>query len=140
MPRPRARTLLSRLLVAAFALWLPAATGQGGKATCIAAESLAKSLTSRPHLSCHGEGGAKATKSCCCKGEQTLRAAACGCHDGQTVFGAAAHDPMLAGWTWRAGPRPVLRPGAAAGARTPPGHLADAPDPPPPQSPLLDRA
>lgn len=136
----RVKSLVCRLLVAAFALWLPAATGQGGKATAIAAESLAKSLTSRPHLSCHGENGAKAHKNCCCKGEQALRAAACGCHDGQTVFGVAAHDPALAAWVHGAGVRPVERRGAVAGAPIPTGQLADAPDPPPPRSPFPDRA
>jgi hypothetical protein len=140
MVRPRVKSLLCRVLVAAFALWLPAATGQGGKATCIAAESLAKSLTSRPHLSCHGEGGAKADKNCCCKGKPTLRAAACGCHDGQTVFGTAAHDPMLAAWIVGAGARPLEHRGAVARSTVPAGLLADAPDPPPPQLPSSVRA
>src|SRR5689334_16993036 len=96
----RARCFVARLLVAAFALWLPAATGQGGKATCVAAATFAKSVVQtgkRPHLSCHGEPGAK--KTCCCRGQETLRAAACGCHEGESAFGAAAHDPMLAAWT-----------------------------------------
>lgn len=139
MGRPRVKSLVGRLLVAAFALWLPAATGQGGKATAIATESLAKSLNSRPHLSCHGENGANAKKNCCCKKEQTLRAAACGCHDGQTVFGIAAHDPMLAAWIHGAGVRPVERRGAVADAPSPPDELGDAPDPPPPQAPFPDR-
>jgi len=140
MARLRVKSLVCRVLVAAFALWLPAATGQGGKATAIAAESFAKSMTSRPHLSCHGEGGAKAKKSCCCNGEQTLRAAACGCHDGPNVFGIAAHDPALAAWIHGAGVRPVERRRTVASAPIPPGQNADAPDPPPPRSPFVDRA
>lgn len=131
MSRRRARSLLSRLLIAGFALWLPAVTGQGGKATSIAAESLARSLTQRPHLSCHGDKGEK--KSCCCKGEQTIRAAACGCHEGQEAFGLAAYDPTLASWTsgplrrpWKDCPA-VDRPDLALGT------LAEPPDPPPPR-------
>ncbi len=132
MLRRRARSVLSRLLVAAFALWLPAATGQGGRATCVAAAAYAKSLTERPHLSCHGENGTK--KRCCCNSEATIRAAACGCHDGQSLHPAAAHDPTITSWAVVAGARPGLAHDSAPPRPSPAGRLADAPDPPPPRS------
>lgn len=138
MPRRRLRSLASRLLVAAFALWLPAATGQGGRATCIAASSLAKSLAERPHLSCHGDSGAK--KRCCCNSEQTIRAAACGCHDGQSMHPTAAHDPTIASWVLRAGRRPVVHAERPPATGSPHGRSPDAPDPPPPRSLVSDRA
>lgn len=138
MPRRRARSVLSRLLVAAFALWLPAATGQGGKATCIAAASYAKALSERPHLSCHGEKGAK--KRCCCNSEPTIRAAACGCHDGQTMHPTAAHDPTIASGIVLAGVRPAVPYEGPPPRLAPFGRLADAPDPPPPRSFVFDRA
>jgi hypothetical protein len=132
---------MSRVLVAAFALWLPAATGQGGKATCIAAETLARTMTApgaRPHLSCHGESGTK--KGCCCKGQQTLRSAACHCHDGQAVDGATAHDPMLASWTRSPGPLPAAPLRAASALPVPKGQLTGEPETPPPRIPFSDRA
>jgi hypothetical protein len=123
-----------RVLVAAFALWLPAATGQGGKATVVAAHTLAKSMNERPHLSCHGDAGSK--KNCCCKGKETLRAAACGCHDGETVYGTSAHDPMLAAWV--AGAVKASSSGApiAADAEVS-GRSADVPELPPPKAGLF---
>ncbi|MFN2426303.1 MAG: hypothetical protein ABR587_07635 [Candidatus Binatia bacterium] len=135
MPRLRASSALCRVLVAAFALWLPAATGQGGKATCNAASTLARSMSgARPHLSCHGENGAK--KSCCCTGQDAIRAAACGCHDGQTIFGVAPHDPTLASWSWRAGSRPSSPRAFVTALLDPDGLAAQAPDPPPPKAAL----
>jgi hypothetical protein len=139
------RSVLLRVCIAAFALWLPAATGKGGKATCVAAAvtgkggkatcvaaaSYAKSMNERPHLSCHGENGAR--KSCCCKGEQALRAAACDCHDGQRMFGAAAYDPMLARWS--AGPAGdfALASPIARDRSMDRGRFSKPPDPPPPK-------
>lgn len=122
-----------RLLVAAFALWLPVATGQGGKAACGAAAEFAESLLShqRPHLSCHGEKGRKA--DCCCKSRTTLRAAACGCHDGDPGFGVSAQDPMLAGWVLVAAANAALESRPASLTATMHGRGYDAPDSPPPQ-------
>lgn len=131
---------MRRLLIAAFALWLPAATGQGGRATCSAATSLAKLLTERPHLSCHGGGGENLKKSCCCKGEETIRAAACGCHDGQQAFGTPAHGPLLPSMTWRFGPLHAERSPLARLRLRFDGPPGDAPDDPPPQPRLLRHA
>jgi hypothetical protein len=134
MRRLRARRLFARLLVAAFALWLPAATGTGGKATCVAATAFAKQVAQagqRPHLSCHGEPGAK--KTCCCRGVETLRAAACGCHEGQDGFASAAHDPMLRGWIPGLAVLSDDRVRPRGFTALPPDRLRDAPDPPPPQ-------
>ena len=144
MPAPRRRvTLFRRLLVAALALWLPIASGQGGRATCVAAASLAKSLiasSSRPHLSCHGENGVDSKKDCCCKSKTTLRAAACGCHDGDPLYATAAHDPMLGSWMSSTAP---LR--AAYAHRNPYqdamlGRGTDGPDPRPPRFFFSDHA
>lgn len=141
MPAPlRRKTFLSRLLVAAFALWLPVATGQGGRATCNAAAMFAKSLSAgpvRPHLSCHGENGqsgAKAKKDCCCKNKTGLRSANCGCHDGKPGFGLAAHDPMLGTWLTRTPALADRHARRAAQTDATAGRLGDAPDPPPPRS------
>ena len=134
MRRLRTRRLVFRVLIAALALWLPAATGKGGKATCVAAAAFAKStVEARPHLSCHGEAGAK-KKNCCCKGEETLRAAACPCHEGQHAFGTAAHDPMLTSWVAGTARLTNDMDGPALFTRAPHERFADAPDPPPPQA------
>jgi hypothetical protein len=135
MRRLRARRLAARLLVAAFALWLPAATGQGGKATCVATAAFAKTVAQagkRPHLSCHGEPGQK--KTCCCRGEESLRAAACGCHEGQSAFGTAAHDPMLAGWAPGTAVLSVDSSRPRGFTALPPERAGEAPDPPPPRT------
>jgi hypothetical protein len=135
----RNRSLACRMLVAAFALWLPAATGAGGKATCIAASSLARSLETpdHAHLSCHNTGG---DKDCCCKGRTQLRAAACGCHDGAPAFGETAHDPMVAVWASLDRVRALESNEAVAATERFRGRAGDGPEPPPPDSILLVRA
>lgn len=131
---PGRRRLSGRILIAVFALWLPAATGQGGRATCTAAAAFAKTMSgARPHLSCHGENGARGAKKCCCNSETSIRAAACGCHDGQSAFGAAVHDPVLASLRWKAGAPLERRLARLPKAAAPLGESREPPDPPPPR-------
>jgi hypothetical protein len=130
------RKRLSRIAIALFALWLPLTMGQGAKATTVVADALyaAGALPgSRPHLSCHMEHG----KDCCCKNQVTIRAAECGCHDGESSGAPSCGDPTLPIHCDHIG-TPAFDPSTSEQeCPAPYGRTAEPPDPPPPTPILL---
>ncbi|HEY2775711.1 MAG TPA: hypothetical protein VGK20_16845 [Candidatus Binatia bacterium] len=129
MSSRRPRSIAVRALIAALALWLPAATGQGGRAVGLATATLAVRVSGHAHLSCHGD-----SKDCCCKNQVTLRSGLCGCHDGATAPALTDDDPMLAAAVFA--PEPAVA-AARCGDAAPVVSLSPVVAPPdrPPQAP-----